>query len=180
MSADLVSIHYRRVPDLVSVFRQEVIHRSAEYIVSYVAAAEIGAPVRAGDATILEPGAPIVWFTYPGEWYDIGRFHLVDGTFTGIYANVLTPVLDEGDRWETTDLCLDVWSGVDGRVLVLDEDEFEAAVGQGWIDAPTATRARSTADALAAAARAGDWPPPHVGDWTLERARTSAFGRAAP
>jgi predicted RNA-binding protein associated with RNAse of E/G family len=115
----------------------------------------------------------VVWFTYPGRWHDIGRFHRADGSFTGYYANVLTPVLMTGDRWETTDLCLDVWLGADGRVELLDEEEFAEAVERGWMDAPTARAARHEAEALAEAARAGAWPPPEVRAWDLARARAA-------
>ncbi|NIP82533.1 MAG: DUF402 domain-containing protein, partial [Gemmatimonadetes bacterium] len=71
---------------------------------------------------VLDTGAPAVWFTFPGAWHDIGRFHTRSGTYTGAYANILTPVqfLDER-TWETTDLFLDVFVGLDGTVHLLDE-----------------------------------------------------------
>ena len=55
-------------------------------------AAGISSPMVVAGRTILEPGAPVVWFTFPGRAHDIGRFHAAGGTFTGYYANVLTPV----------------------------------------------------------------------------------------
>src|SRR5690606_29230280 len=106
---------------------------------------------------ILEPGSPVVWFTFPRAWHDIGRFHRADGEFTGYYANILTPVVLEPGRWETTDLFLDVWVGRDGTTTILDEAEFDDAVAAGSIDEATAARARSEADELARRARAGDW-----------------------
>jgi predicted RNA-binding protein associated with RNAse of E/G family len=123
---------------------------------------------------VLEPGAPVVWTTYAGEWHDVGRFHLADGTFTGTYANVLTPVEMHGGVWTTTDLCLDVWLGADGRVEILDRDEFDAARAAGWMDDATAARALAEAERLAGAARRGEWPPAHVREWTLERARAAS------
>ncbi len=45
----------------------------------------------------------------------------------------------------------------------------QQAVTQGWIDTPTAEAARAQADALAAEARQGSWPPQHIQHWTLER-----------
>ena len=62
---------------------------------------------------ILAPGAPVIWFTMPGAWHDIGVFHLENGAPTGIYANVLTPVRFDGPTsWSTTDLYLDVFSSL--------------------------------------------------------------------
>jgi predicted RNA-binding protein associated with RNAse of E/G family len=169
LSVRTVSIHYRRPPDRLEVFEQRIVAATDEYVVTFLESAGVRKPIRAGERTILEPGSPVVWFTYPGQWHDIGRFHLRDGTFTGIYANILTPVQMRPGRWDTTDLFLDVWVGSDGEVRVLDEDEFEEAVTLGWIEAPTATTARAHAAEIVQAARAGTWPPAHVAEWDLER-----------
>ena len=171
-----VDIHYRRLPDRVSVFRQRVLHRDPEVVVTLLEAADLRRPVEVDGRIVLEPGAPVVWFTYPGRWHDIGRFHTADGRFTGCYANVLTPVEMEGDGWRTTDLCLDVWLGTDGVARILDQEELAEAEGQGWVDPATAARARQEAAGLVRAAAAGRWPPRHTQDWTLDRA--SAFTRA--
>jgi predicted RNA-binding protein associated with RNAse of E/G family len=177
LTGDLVTIRYRRLPDSERLFRQLLVSESEEVTVTLLSEAPIEEPVIAGGETVLEPGAPVVWFTYPGLWYDIGRFHLRDGTFTGFYANILTPVRIMQNQWETTDLLLDVWSGVDGGLELLDEDEFEAAIGAGWMDQNTAERARITAAMLIEGARSGDWPPAHVHHWNLDRARSTLARR---
>jgi predicted RNA-binding protein associated with RNAse of E/G family len=125
---------------------------------------------------VLEPGSPVVWFTFPDAWHDVGRFHRPDGQFTGFYANVLTPVRIDGDDWTTTDLFLDVFVAPDGAVHVLDRDELDHAEGRGWIDAALARRARAEADTLVQTVRQGDWPPTAVHEWTLARARRAARG----
>lgn len=164
-------IHYKRPPDREQLFRQIVVEDTGEYVVTLLEAAVLAKPVTAGGRTVLEPGAPVVWITYRGRWHDVGRFHLADGTFTGVYANVLTPVEMDGARWETTDLFLDLWAGADGTLVVLDEDELREAEREGWVTPETATRARDEAAALLEAARRGAWPGPEVHEWTLERAR---------
>ncbi|HYH82307.1 MAG TPA: DUF402 domain-containing protein [Longimicrobium sp.] len=168
---DIVAIHYRRLPDRVQLFRQLVLEDAGDYVVTYLPSADLPKAVTAGGRTILEPGAPVVWITYRERWHDVGRFHLADGTFTGVYANVLTPVVMDDARWETTDLCLDVWLGADGDARVLDEDELAAAEAAGWVGAGTAARARREAAALLEGARRGEWPPREVHEWTLARAR---------
>ena len=169
-----VDILYRRLPDREQSFRQRVLADDGHCVVTYLDAAELPKPVRAGEGVILEPGAPVVWFTFRGLWHDIGRFHLRDGTFTGFYANVLTPVEMDGERWRTTDLCLDVWVDAGGAVQILDEDELAEAERRSWADETTAARARQEAGALATRARAGDWPPAITREWTFERARAAA------
>ncbi|HEU0302402.1 MAG TPA: DUF402 domain-containing protein, partial [Longimicrobium sp.] len=169
---DAVTIHYRRPPDRLELFEQAVVDDDGRCVVTFLSAARIGKPMEVGGRVVLEPGAAVVWFTYRGDvWHDVGRFHRADGTFTGIYANILTPVRMRGARWETTDLFLDLWMDADGAVEILDRDEFDAAVDAGWIDAPTAARALAEAERLADGARRGAWPPPPVAGWTLERAR---------
>lgn len=130
---------------------------------------------------VLEADSPAVWFTFPGQWHDIGRFHRPDGTFTGYYANILTPVSIERDVWETTDLCLDIFVTPAGAIHLLDVDELKEAERAGWIGAELGERARAEADRLVRLARDGDWPPAVARDWTLDRARAAATGtRTAP
>lgn len=166
-----VRIHYRRLPAREQVFEQAVLHETADCVVTFLEGAPVTEAVRVDGRIILEPGSPVIWFTYPERWYDIGRFYLADGTFAGTYANILTPVQMHGRRWNTTDLCLDVWLGADAEVQILDQEEFAEAVAQEWIGEATARIARNQADALVADARSGHWPPRDVVVWTLERAR---------
>lgn len=172
--AGTVEIHYLRLPDRNSVFRQQLVHRAADCIVTLMPRTQLARPVTAAGTVVLEPDAPVVWFTFPGLWHDIGRFHTMDGRFTGYYANVLTPVRFRGaNAWDTTDLFLDVWLGADGMVILLDADELEDALRDGCIDADTATAARREAASVMAAASRGEWPPEVARAWTLERARAA-------
>ena len=168
-----VLIHYHRLPNRLQSFEQVLVADEGDYVVTFLPSASIPKPMLVRGEVVLEPGSPVVWFTYPGRRYDAGRFHRADGTFTGMYANLLTPVEMNGSEWETTDLCLDVWAGADGTVEILDEDEFVEAVQRGWIDSPTAEATRAQAETLAADARQGTWPPAHIHHWTLERVRTT-------
>ena len=92
-----VAIHYLRPPDHHTIYDQFILDEGPEGIVSFAPSAVLRSPVRVGDRVVLENGSPVVWFTFPDRWHDIGLFHLADGTFTGLYANVLTPVQIEPD-----------------------------------------------------------------------------------
>jgi predicted RNA-binding protein associated with RNAse of E/G family len=173
---DRVRIHYRRLPDHEEIFDQRVVHERDDVIVTLTDPLELSSPLRAREEVLLEPGARAVWLTFPGAWHDIGRFHLRDGTFTGYYANILTPVeISVADEpglqiWHTTDLFLDVWARSGGRASLLDEDELSQALERRHIDAEHARRARAEADRLLEMAAAGSWPPAIAREWTLERA----------
>lgn len=142
-------------------------------------------PVTVGDEVVLATGSDAVWFTFPGRWHDIGRFHLPEGTFTGLYANILTPPLlgpatdDPGGRavWRTTDLFLDVWIPRAGGLRVLDREQLDDAEARGWVSAEEARRARKEVQEIRDARRTDEWPPSVVYEWTLERARAASGPR---
>ncbi|MSR22061.1 MAG: DUF402 domain-containing protein [Gemmatimonadetes bacterium] len=182
MSRRLVHIHYLRPPDRTDVYLQELVHDAGDAKVTLARNRRLERPIRVVDRIILEAGSDAVWFTFPGAWHDIGRFHLADGTFTGVYANILVPcVFEPGEVWHTTDLFLDLWLPANGATtgggpgdvggpLLLDEKELAVAERRGWVDQGLAARARAEARQLLAESEAGRWPPPVVWDWPLERA----------
>ena len=108
---------------------------------------------------ILQAGAPILWFVFPGAWHDIGRFHLADGSFTGWYTNICTPILMKGSRWSSTDLFLDHWSPLNGTPKWLDEDEFTQAAASGVLTAELADAARAEHHRIDLLLTSRAWPP---------------------
>jgi predicted RNA-binding protein associated with RNAse of E/G family len=149
------------------------VHEEPDVRVTYSKGVKLKKPIVVDGAVALEPGSDVVWFTFPGAWHDIGRFHLADGTFTGLYTNVLTPPVFETDLvWHTTDLFLDVWMPAGGGLQVLDRDEFDAAVDAGLIDDATRGRALAEVESVLSAAEEGAWPPPVVEGWPLARVRS--------
>lgn len=180
MQPPTAHIHYLRLPARQSVYHQRLVHDGADVKVTLAQKTKLRGPILVDGVPVLEPGSDVVWFTFPGAWHDIGRFHLANGDFTGIYSNVLTPpVFEAGEVWRTTDLFLDVWIPAGGEPTVLDQDEFDEAVRAGWLDEPTRARALEEVEAILAGARAARWPPQVVGEWTLERAR-NALGERRP
>ena len=174
-----VRIHYRRISGQERIYDQRVVLELDDVIITLSDPLELEAPMIRDGRVMLEAGSLALWFTFPGAWHDIGRFHRADGSFSGMYANILTPPSIEGSVWYTTDLFLDVWWPSDGDVVLLDEDEFDEAYERGQIDAETARRAREEADRLLEAARTGEWPPRVVEEWPLQRA-LQALARPRP
>lgn len=170
-----VRIHYLRLPDREQVYVQRMVYDGDDVKITLAEEVDVPAKRVRGDLA-MEPGSDVVWFTFPGAWHDIGRFYLTDHTFAGFYANILTPArFEEEGRWSTTDLFLDVWMSPDGRLTVLDEDQFLAAVQRGDIAPEVAERALKELDDIRAAARDGSWPPAVVREWDLERALRESF-----
>jgi predicted RNA-binding protein associated with RNAse of E/G family len=171
-----VRILYRRPPGRLQVFEQRLVLDGSDVKITLAESMPYEPPMRIEGQVVLELGSDIVWFTFPGAWHDIGRFHRADGTFTGVYANILTPPELRGLEWDTTDLFLDVWLPRDGAPMLLDEDELDEAVGREWIDGGMGARARAEGRRLVEEARAGTWPPSVVQEWTLERCREALGG----
>jgi predicted RNA-binding protein associated with RNAse of E/G family len=169
-AGDRVRIHYRRLPDQDRIYDQRVVLERTDVIVTLSQRLDLPTPLSTGGRTMLEDGSLALWFTFPGVWHDIGLFHLADGTFTGLYANILTPPEIAGDVWHTTDLFLDLWWPDGGEVELLDADELEEALARGVIDKDMARQATAEANRLLQLAGAGAWPPPVVREWSLERA----------
>jgi len=171
MPPPLVHIHYRRPPDREEVFSQRLILDRDDVKVTLARNLPFDPPIRIQDRVALEQGSDAVWFTFPGKWHDIGRFHRADGTFTGLYANILTPVVIQSESiWHTTDLFLDIWLSPDGVFTVLDGDQLEEAIAEEWISPETARKALGEVARIREVFQAGAWPPSVVEEWTLERA----------
>ncbi len=174
-----VEIHYRRPPDRLDVYVQELVVDRPDYKVTLHERPPLSTALSVGDRIIFEPGAPIIWFVFPDVWHDLGRFHLKDGTFTGYFVNLITPPQLEGRTWKLFDLCLDLWIDASGEIEVLDQDEFDEAVDHLWIDAATARRARFELQRVITEVRADRWPPPAVREYDLERVRSLLPGSAS-
>lgn len=166
-----VEIHYRRPPQRLDIYVQELVVDHPDCKITLHENTPLPEPLYAGDALIYQPGAPIIWFVFPGAWHDIGRFHLRDGRFTGYYVNLITPVEIDGASWRMFDLCLDIWVQPDGSFHVLDRDEFDEAVDRGWIDRVAAERARDELARISTLLRESRWPPEIVRSHDLDAVR---------
>ena len=109
-----VAIHYKRPPDRVRIYDQRIVHEETDVIVTLSQPIESEVTMRHDGNIMLEQGSLALWFTFPNVWHDIGLFHRADRTFTGLYANILTPPIIDGPIWHTTDLFLDVWQTPEG------------------------------------------------------------------
>ncbi len=74
----------------------------------------------------LEPDDRWLETFYADRWYNLFEIRSADGRLKGWYANVTRPARITDDEVCAEDLALDVWVDPDGRVTVLDEEEFAA------------------------------------------------------
>lgn len=171
---------YRRPPDRVRRFHQELLRDGEEWKATLLLRPAGAEPYAAGDGIRLPGGSALLWFTFPGRWYEVAAFHGPDGRLLGWYTNLVRPPELSGATWQIDDLCLDVWQPAEGGVRLLDREEFREAAERGWIDEDESSRAEAESRRILEAARAGEWPPAEVRSWPLESVPALRLWRDRP
>lgn len=75
---------------------------------------------------VLEPGDRWTEYFYTDKWYNIFEIRASRGRLKGWYCNITRPPHIAPDEVIAEDLALDLWVTPDGRMRVLDKDEFFA------------------------------------------------------
>jgi predicted RNA-binding protein associated with RNAse of E/G family len=122
-------------------------------------------PRRVAGQIIAAEGYWAIWFVFKDKWFDIGKFYDVSKNWLGYYCDIVKPLRRLMSGLSTnvlTDLFLDVWITPDGEAYVLDEDELENAVRQGFISKSLAAKARSEVRMLVSAGKTHDFPPAQI------------------
>lgn len=175
-----VEIRYRRLPDDVRTYRQELLQDGDEVKITLHRVQRAEAPLEVGEAPPLGAGATLLWFSFPGRPFEVASLYDPEGRLVGNYTNLVRPAELRGRRWELTDLWLDLWQPVGGAPRILDEDELREAEAAGRIEPREAEEARRRAQGLLRKAWAGAWPPGPVGRWGAEDVPSLRLRRDAP
>lgn len=79
--------------------------------------------------TVFAPGDRFTEYFYADQWFNVMRVDAAaTHTLRGWYCNITRPAIITADAVTYDDLWLDLWVGADGTQMVLDADEFTAAV----------------------------------------------------
>ena len=149
-----VTLTYKRPPDRVNHFQQELLYLDERVIVTSQRVKPSSAIVQKGE-TVLGDGFAAVWFVFTGLWYDVGKVYNLENAWTGYYCDIMEPVKRSVDpttgklkHFEITDLFLDLWINPDGSYEIQDEDEFAAAIQEGVIETALESKARTVLKTL--------------------------------
>ena len=105
--------------------------------------------VEHSDLGLIKQGTVSFEHFWRDRWYNIFRFHEPDGALRNYYCNVAMPFTLEGETLEFVDLDIDVVVWSDGRVEVLDRDDFEVnSVKFGYPEDVIAAAEQSLAELL--------------------------------
>ena len=158
---ETVTLTYKRPPNRVNHFQQELLYLDDDVIVTSQRVNPSSPIIQKGE-TVLTDNFAAVWFVFTGLWYDVGKVYNLNNEWTGYYCDVMKPVRRSVDvngklnRFEITDLFLDLWINPDGTYEIQDEDEFEVAVQNGAIDAELERKALEVLKSLITEVESGD------------------------
>lgn len=114
------------------------------------------------DQKLIQPGqrvgtiSKVYFFAEP---FNLLIFREMDGTLLGHYSDIGEPIIQlSPNKFQMTDLFLDIWLFPDGNLLELDWDEFEEALAKNIITSAQADLARSTMQRLVDETAKGIYP----------------------
>ncbi len=96
------------------------------------------------------------------EWFDVIELLDEAGSLLGYYCDVITPLRKVDGEYYLRDLLLDLWVFPDGRTVVLDWDEFEAARDAGLVAPEEAEQAVKTLRRMVEEVQQGIFPSVYI------------------
>ncbi|MEM3701084.1 MAG: DUF402 domain-containing protein [Candidatus Bathyarchaeia archaeon] len=159
MSQKKLHIRYIRLPNQALNIYDDLIYRSEKVIVSKGQITSAHSITFDGEI-VLARGFQIVYFDLIGKWFGVGKIRNLQGKHTGYYCDIVKPprFLADGGI-ELTDLFLDLWVSPDLRFKVLDEEELENALHNGWITKGLYDKAKKELNKLINMVKQGKFPP---------------------
>ncbi|NOX64175.1 MAG: DUF402 domain-containing protein [Chloroflexi bacterium] len=127
--------------------------------------AKLDAPLRNALGVMADDGWVWVRFWLPDHDAVLDKVFDADLQFVGAHIDVTTPITLEGNAWVTTDLWLDIWLTPDGRVIVLQEEEFEKALSEGYIASEDASWAEQQVREITRRIAARSFPPQWIAQY---------------
>lgn len=158
-SAQKLHLRYIRLPNQVLELYDNLVYRSERVIVGKSQITSTHSVMFDGEI-VLASGFQIVYFDLMGKWFSVGKIRNLLGRHTGYYCDIVTPprLLEDGGV-ELSDLFLDLWVSPDLRFKVLDEEELENALSQGWITKQLYGKAEKELKKLIKVVKQGKFPP---------------------
>jgi hypothetical protein len=84
----------------------------------------------------------VVKYLFFNEWFSVMELLGTQGEHLGYYIDIDTPMEKKNGEYYLIDLFLDLWIGVDGRLVKLDEEQFEGAFQAALMSSLQYTQAR--------------------------------------
>lgn len=154
----IMTITYKRLPNKTTRIPVVTLYKNT-YSIILLNLLNPLKPLIVEESILLDKDYIGVWFVSNKDWYDLGAIYDREKEFKGYYCDICTPMKNVSDGYEITDFFLDLWVFSDGRYLVLDQDEFNIAVKQGWINQEQMAKAKVELDNLVLKVKSKQFPP---------------------
>jgi len=156
MIGDIITVNARKYDGRVHRSWKGTSTNEHDGLISLIA--EFSETHEHGELGTIHAGTISVEHFWTDRWYNVFHFHEPDGTKKAAYANVAMPAVVAGNVIDYVDLDMDVIQWPDGRVEVLDKDDFERnTIAYGY--SPEVIRAAESAlIELLELARGGRFP----------------------
>jgi len=133
---ETVSFELRRYQSEPQSFDNELVAQLPGLLITQFSAFEGESPGQAADGVVLR-------FDFIDDWYSVLAFLDADKQPTGHYRiSIQTSLRNDCGKWRGNDLILGVKVRPDGSYLVTGEEDFCAAVEEGWMRVYSAANAR--------------------------------------
>ena len=119
-----------------------------------------GRTIHRGEEALFVTAQDALFLAVPDAWWSPTWW--IGHPEVELYVNIGTPLVEADGRVVSTDLDLDVIRWVDGRVEIVDQDEFEAHQRLYGYPADVVAKVAQVADEVHAAVLRGD--PPFDGE----------------
>jgi len=124
MSNELVTVNSRKYDlSIRRTWQCRLIERNDPLLVFV---GEFDRDVEHTDLGSIKTGTISYEYYWLDRWYNVFRFHEPAGTFRNYYCNINIPPIFGNGVLDYVDLDIDIVLWPDGRILTLDEGEFEA------------------------------------------------------
>ncbi len=162
-----IHLIYRRIPDMLIERDDEVIKDLKDIIVAKAKFEDMRTPLYVNGIKVIENGYTMLYFAFLNKNYDILKIYDEDGIYKGIYVDILSYTRRYDNILEMLDLFLDIFIFPNGEFYLLDENEIEIALKEGFIDKKTYNFAYSTAEEIITEIKNGNFPPKIVNKYSL-------------
>lgn len=155
-----ITVIYHRPGKDTRVWKQELLADAGDMIVSSFTF-RLKKPFSPFDIILIEDGYSGMMFDLMNEWYNVVKVFDKEDEFVGYYTDIRTPPERIENGYRAEDLFLDLWVYPDYSYHVLDEDEFEEAELDEYLE----REALKTLVKLEKMIKKGNYPPTKIGDF---------------
>jgi predicted RNA-binding protein associated with RNAse of E/G family len=145
------------LPDKLSRFSTIVLYESEQEVV-LCNILYPSKPLIVENTILIDKDFIGIWYCPYKNWHDFASIYDAQKKFKGYYCDICSPIKKISDGFIITDLFLDLWIYPNGKYIILDQEEFNNAVVQRWMNENQIIKAKSELHNLKKRVRTKKYP----------------------